>query len=338
MEFFKRNRKKILLVVSTLLIVLIAFSLFRNKKKSETAVIDRGIIKEELILSGELDSYERADLAFQTGGKLAWVGVKEGDHVYPGQALASLDTRALNLNLKKTLNIYEISRNDFEQANFDNKDWQVNPDADARAKISRVLDRYQLGLNNSVLDVEATSLQIELSSITTPIGGIVTAVTNPVAGVNIIPTTTQVQIVNPNTLFLSVTADQTDIPNLRIGDEAEIVFDSFPGDKIKGKINKIAFTPKTGETGTVYEVKIDLIRVNNKDLKYKIGMTADATFIIKEKSDVLIVPFGFVKEDAKGKYLFVGSLKNKVYIETGIESGDKIEVMGKLKEGETILN
>jgi RND family efflux transporter MFP subunit len=338
MKFFKRNRKKILVIAGIILFVLVAFNLFKNKKKPETATIEKGNIKEELTLSGELDSYEKVGLAFQTGGKLAWVGAKEGDYVYKGQSLASLDTRALNINLKKTLNIYEISRNDFEQANFDNRDWQVNPDADTRDKISRVLDKYQLSLNNSVLDVEATSLQTELSSISTPISGIVTAVSSPVAGVNVSPSATQFQIVNPNTLFLSVTADQTDVPNIKIGDEAEIVFDTFPNDFLKGKVSKIAFTPKVGETGTVYEIKIDLTGVNNKDLKYRLGMTADANFILKEKSDVLMVQAGFVKEDANGKYLLVGSVKNRVYVETGIENGDKIEVAGKIKEGDIVFN
>lgn len=333
MKFLKKNKKKILIVLGTIVLLILLSGIFKPKKKIESSIVSRGNVQETLTLSGEIDSSQKASLAFQAGGKLAWVGGQEGAYVYKGQSLASLDIRALKIGLNKSLNIYQITRNDFEQANFDNKDWSTNPDSDYRTRVNRILDKYQLTLNNSVLDVEATNLQIELSSISAPISGILTKVVNPVAGVNVSPMQVQFEIVNPDTLFLSVAADQSDIPNIKIGQQADIVLDAYPDEKLKGEVSKIAFVPKAGETGTVYEVKIALTDFKNKDQRYRLGMTADATFVLKEAKDTFFVEPQFVKSDKEGKYIVVENGKKRISIQTGIESDSKVEIMGDIAIG-----
>ena len=58
---------------------------------------------------------EQSKVAFQTGGKLTQIAVKEGDVVQKGQYLASLDQRQLQKSLQKELNDYMKARWTFDQ-------------------------------------------------------------------------------------------------------------------------------------------------------------------------------------------------------------------------------
>ena len=82
----------------TLGVLFLLFLLFSRKPKVvvETANVVRETIVESVSASGEIDADQKADLTFQEGGRLIWVGVKEGDEVRRGQALAKLDTTVLN--------------------------------------------------------------------------------------------------------------------------------------------------------------------------------------------------------------------------------------------------
>jgi len=337
MKFFKK-RKALTIVIILVVVALGAYFIFKKPKTTtSTATVQRGDVVQTLTLSGELDSHQKADLAFQSSGLLTSVAVKQGQKVYQGQYLASLDTRAQKLNLQKSLNLYSITRLDFDQTNQDNKDYLENPDSLYRDTVKRSLDKTQYTLDNSVIDVQSQDLSIKLASITSPIGGVVTAISNPITGVNVAAYQPQITIVNPSTVYLSVSADQTDIPNIKVGQQADIVFDAYPDQTVTGTISNIAFVPTAGEVGTVYAVEIDLTAYDNADLKYKIGMTADADFVVEQKKDVLYVEPQYIKEDANGKqYLLVGENKKIVYVQTGVEGDGRVEVTGDIQQGDII--
>lgn len=333
--FFLR-KKRVLLVLIILLPLLIwggsNFLSSRNKQTAST-VVKRGDIKETLTLSGKIDADEHVTLQFQVGGLLTWVGVKEGDYVQKYQGIASLDQRQLQKTLTKKLNDYMTTRWNFEQTKDDNKD-RVVTDA-----IKRVLEKSQFSLDNSVLDVELQSLSVEFANLSTPISGVVTRVDTPFAGVNIYtPNLAQFEIVNPDTVFFNVNADQTEVTKLKLGQKTSIVLDSYLDRQFEGEIKNIAYTPKEGETETVYAVKILLRDLSNKDLIFRLGMTGDAEFTVAEEKDVLSIPSQFIKSDDKGKYVFLGNGKKKTYIEIGLETDTETEVKSGLGVGDIVYD
>src|SRR4030042_972338 len=164
----------------------------------ETAQVKKESLVQSISASGEIASQEQVDLKFQTSGQLAWVGVKEGDQVKKWQAIASLDKRELEKDLRIELNDYLNERWDFEQTYEDyeksglsEEKWLVT---DA---IKRILQKAQFDLNNKVIDVEIADLTVKLATISSPIDGIVTSIDVPIAGVNITPATAVFTIANP---------------------------------------------------------------------------------------------------------------------------------------------
>jgi RND family efflux transporter MFP subunit len=329
-----RLLKKYWWLIAIVLIV-VGFIAFRPKTASTKKVIQHTVKRQDLtqslVLSGKVDAAQKATLRFQTSGRLAWVGVNEGDWVNQWQALASLDARDVKAALQKKLNAYLDTRYTFDQT-LENNEGEIIDDA-----LKRILDKSQLGLSNSVLDVEIQNLALEYATLTTPISGIVTSIGTKLAGINVTPSQAEFVVVNPNSVYLSVTADQSEVGQIHNGMLATLTFDAFDEETQTGSVSAIAFTPKSGESSTVYEIKVSLPKVDN-NYKYRIDMTADAVFTMREKKDTLAIPTSAITtKDGKSTVQKVtGKSITTVPITLGEEYDSMTEVTGGLSEGDVI--
>lgn len=342
-NFIKKRYKLLIVILIIILGIIVAYPRIikgQNGKKQESVKVVRGNLEEKLTVPGSIGAEEKVTLRFQTSGRLAWVGVKEGDYVKKYQTIASLDQKEMKMKLSKELNDYLTERWDLDQVKRDDYKDKVITDT-----IKRIIDKAQFDVNNSVLDVEIQNLAIELSNLWTPIEGIVTRAASPYAGVNITATQAEFDVVNPKTVYFTATADQTEVVKLREGMAGELVLDAYPDATISGVIKNISFGPKSGETGVVYSIKL-VFNEDNSNYQYRLGMAGDLSFVTKRKDDVLYLPPKFVKEEkstesskAGKKYVQIktNNKLEKAYIETGMETDDYIEITG-LDEGITVYN
>ncbi len=340
-------RNKFFVGVSIIFLGVIGFFIFQRISNEQPVVkgeksylVKKQIIKEILSLSGNIDADEKITLRFQSSGMLTWVGVKEGDYVKKYQGVASLDQKELQKNLQKYLNTYMKTRWDFETTKDENDIKNIGGlTTDLREAAVRTLDKAQFDLNNSVLDVELKDIALKYSYLYTPIEGIVTKVSLPYAGVNATPAQAEFEIVNPKTIYLYATADQTDVIKIKEKMQGNITLDSYPDDQISGEVMNIAFTPDTDESGTVYGVKI---KINESEIenKYRLGMTGDIEFEIGKGRNVLMIPTSFIKIEKSEKYVnkVVKGKKIKTVIKTGEIEDSMTEVISGLNENETIVN
>ncbi len=352
MEFVLRHSKKISVslwnfIIKRWYIVLIiiavgGYFLYRQQTaksqvKEETYTVTRTNLKDTLILSGEVDADEKVDLHFQSGGRLSWVGVKEGDHVEKFQGIASLDQRQLQKTLEKYLNTYVKERNDFDQNLEDDGDGSVGFTRELRDAAKRTYQNAQADLTNTVLDVELQNIAKEYSYLFSPIDGIVTRVDTPASGMNV-AITDIFEVINPQTIFFAVAADQTEVVNLHAGQKGTITLDAYPESSIVGTVDTIAFTPETDETGTVYKVKV-LLTESTPSASLRIGMTGDSEFVLEELPNVIAVPFQYVIEEDEGN--FVNKKENgkinKVPVKVGGEYEDMIEIKDGVSPGDVLV-
>lgn len=154
-------------------------------------------------------------------------------------------------------------------------------------------------------------------------------------------TTQDVPLVMSNRLIIKAQVDETDIGKLKVGLPAEISLDAYPEAKIKSEINQIAFEAKTVSNVTTYEVGVVPGRVPPF---MRAGMTANVTFIVSQKENVLMVPQEAVKEIGGEQKVFLprenkekkGPPPSKI-VKTGISDGKKIQILNGLEEGEKVL-
>ncbi len=96
-----------------------------------------------------------------------------------------------------------------------------------------------------------------------------------------------VQIDKLATLVLDVEISEIDIPFVKVGQPAELVFDAYFETTFAGEVAEISPVGKTVQGVVEYTVRIKLL---NSDERIKSGMTAAVSIIFSEQKDVLVVP------------------------------------------------
>jgi multidrug efflux pump subunit AcrA (membrane-fusion protein) len=151
------SAKKWWLVVVVVLIVGGIFYFRQQQAKKVVLKFSQPIrqdITQTLQASGVVDAKEKALLRFAAGGKLVYLGAKEGDVVKKWQTIATIDARDLKKRLEKSLNTYSQQRNSWDQTLDDTKDRAI------ATRENRTVNTSQLTLDNIVVDVELASIGI----------------------------------------------------------------------------------------------------------------------------------------------------------------------------------
>jgi HlyD family secretion protein len=331
------KRKKLIIILIVVGVIVYGGWYFINQRKNgdiEQTTVKKGTVREELILSGEIKADEHADLLFQSSGELDYIGVSEGDEVTKGQVLARLDTT----NLYQSLQIADTTlRSAAAALDVVYDDLQGKEDSETYDEIS-TRTTAEATKDAAVFSHIQAQKNLANATLKAPFDGIITQITNPFTDFNFIYTQSQIEIVNPQTIHFEVTADQSEVIDLYLGQKVILILDSYSDEEFEGTIAYIAFTPKSGEAGALYRVKVILTQEEFDINKFRIGMTGDAKFVLSEKSDVLYLPPDFVNADSTGDYVRKGKKNNKVYLDVGLEGEEAVEVMGDVNEGDVVFD
>ena len=301
-----RLRKKYIVIGVIILIIIGGFAVRRNvinskNESKQTATVKRGTVEEELILAGTVLADEDISLQFKTAGLLTYVNVKEGEQVKKGQTVAKIDSRDLGIALQQARNTLRAKEAALEEIYDEVKDH--SNDETFVQKNTRTT--AEVAKDNAYDAVRAAEQAFVGTTLTSPIEGIAAVVTNPFPGVNISPTTTKYEIINPDTIYFSVAADQTEVTQINQNQKVKIILDPFTEKTYEGQVKLISFTPDESESGTIYKVKVQIENANLLESGVRIGMTGDARFQLAKSDNTLYVPINFVKSDDQGKYIYL---------------------------------
>lgn len=275
------KRKAIIGIVIIVILVGVGFWKYQSDKKQKAAEEEAKqqepvVVDETLSASGTIQTSKEVTLTFPTSGLMTWLGVSEGDMVRKWQAIASLDTYALERQLKDSLIAYAKERNDFDESKTVTYRGMRPQDA-LTDTVKRILENNQYDLDDAVNDVELKNKAVQLATLVSPIDGIVTSVTPSVAGVNVTPVSASITIADPNSMQFVAEVDEFDISSVRVGQAAKITLDAFEDTPIDATVERIAFTAtQTSGGGTAYNVYLTLPANTNQ--LYKIGMNGDVEF------------------------------------------------------------
>ncbi len=245
------------------------------------------------------------DVASKIPGRIAWLGVDEGDRVTRGTVIVRLTTRELT------------ARKNRAQAGLDAADQQITS-AQARLRyldvnLRRIKDLYakggaskqQLDLVQSQTDsanaqlraaaamkrearsaLNFANVQLDECDIASPITGVVLT-RNYERGDVVMPGSTVFTLGDLRRPWIKIYVSDTDLGRVRLGQRVRISVDSFPDRTFDGTVRRIAdkaeFTPhdvqtREDRTTLVFAVKV---YIDNARGLLKPGMPADATFDTK---------------------------------------------------------
>lgn len=151
-------------------------------------------------------------------------------------------------------------------------------------------------------------------------------------------TTTDAILTMSDRLTVKAQVDETDISQIKLKEQAEIVLDAYPGEKIKATADQIAFDSKTVNSVTTYIV--DALPEGKTPEFMRSGMTANVTFYVKNKKDILVVASEALRVQNGATYLMIQGADGKPQnreVKVGITDGKLTEILEGAEEGEIAM-
>jgi len=180
-------------------------------------------------------------------------------------------------------------------------------------------------------------LALEQATLTTPVSGIVASV-NVNVGEQASPGVPAVVVVDPSRLHVVLEVDEIDVGQLRAGQRAELTFDALPDVAAAGTVAFIAPAATLNRGVVAYDVRVDL---DASDAPIRIDMTANATIVVQELTDVLRIPTWVVRVDSdEGQtYVdrFVGGGTERADVRLGVRYEGFGQVLDGLSEGDVVV-
>lgn len=238
-----------------------------------------------IFVSGNMETTE-VRVSFQVGGRIAQLFADEGYVVKQNDLLARLDTDELTkLKAKADNALVEAS------SNYD----QLAKDADRAVKLFKVGSISAQKRDQAVTSAQVAKATMDAAAASAQVAAIQLGyadLVSPQAGFVLVKSAEQGEVVGIGApvftiaditdIWLTGYINETDLGRVKLGQEASITTDTYPGKSYKGRVSFISeeseFTPKQIQTKEervkrVYRIKIT---VDNANLEFKPGMPAEA--------------------------------------------------------------
>jgi len=233
-----------------------------------------GPSRRPITVSGQLAPVEASTLSFRSGGTVRALTVHPGDKVRAGQTLATLEAVELDAGVRQARETLEERRRDRQRA-----EEIFETGAISRKERDNAITAEALAL----AQLEATSYRAQRSIRATSDGVVLQRLVEPGANVAAgAPVLVLGQPGNDGTrLMLRVGISERDIVALKLGDDASMRFDAFPGKSFSGRVREIAAS--TDSLNGSYLVEIALL---DPEPGMSTGMIGRATLAPKTDAGV----------------------------------------------------
>ena len=338
------KKKRLLIIIGAIVVVAIVIVLNLNQGGSgeevSVSLVSRGNITSFVSASGELKAKAQIDISAETIARVKRINFREGDHVKKGDLLIELDdvqadaARSLALanleqaeqDLQRAQKLIEqnlISRESFERVELNYKT--------AKASYAQALDTYRKTRIYSPISGKVMKINVEEGE-------------TAVMGALNYGGTVMMTVADMSQMIAVVKIDETDVPDVRVGEHAEVIADALPDSVYHGSVVKVGLMPIQSQLSTDevtdFEVEIDLHEFSSL---LRPGMNVKADIITSEKSDVLKIPI-----QASGKRDIDGESVETVFlirngkaalkeIVPGVSSDEETEIISGIEEGDTVI-
>lgn len=336
------KRKKLLIiagiVVAVAVIVVLNLSQRDSGEKVEVALVRKGSIVSKVSASGELKARSQIDISAETIARVKKIRFAEGDHVRKGDLLIELDgvqaaaTRDLALanlekaeqDLQRAQRLIEknlVSQESFERIELNHKT--------ARSSYEQALDAYRKTKIYAPIAGKIMKVNVEEGE-------------TAVMGALNYGGTVMMTIADMSKMIAVVEIDETDVPEVKVGQRAEVTADALPDSTYTGTLAKVGLMPISSQLSEATEFEVE-IGLDEFSPLLRPGMNVKAEIITSEKSDVLTIPI-----QASGKRELDDELVETVFvvengkarlteIAAGISSDKETEVLSGVAENDTII-
>ncbi|HYV42574.1 MAG TPA: efflux RND transporter periplasmic adaptor subunit [Thermoanaerobaculia bacterium] len=354
----------------------------RNLPHVTTAKVEKVDLLSKVTANGKIQARRKVDLSALVMGQIVNLAVKEGDRVQKGHLLLQIDKAqlaaaaagseaslaAMRNDLAAARETAQQARRDFERAR-QNYNAKILSEAEYQ-KARSALDTAQANLaateermRQAGAALAGSRDSLSKTTVTAPINGVVTALPVKEGEVTVIGTMN-----NPGTQLLTISdmseveavmmVDETSVPQVKVGQIANLTVDAYPGQKFKGMVTEVGSSPilkndpdllslTQGSEAINFKVKI---RMENPPPTIRPGFSVTAEIVTGRNEGATAIPIqALVVRDVPKKDKKAASSSGRPETEEGVyliksgklefqkvETGLAGELMIEIKKGPAI--
>ena len=355
-------------VLPVLLLVALAVAAFFWFTRAKPVVVvlkaaDRGNVESTVVntRAGTVEACQRTKLSTIMGGRIEYLGVKEGDKVKKGQLLLKLwndDQKAQQTlaeaqratamqRVKEVCTTAASSMREAERQTSLKKKGFVSEaredtarsEADARGA---ACETARADVAQAAARVAVTRVEQGRMTLYAPFDGIVAKIVGELGEYSTpsppgVPTPPAIDLIDDTCLYVKAPMDEVDAPKIAVGLPVRVSLDALPKQPLKGTVRRVApYVLAVEKQSRTVDVEVDFERPATGNLL--VGYSADVEIVLSGRPNVLRVPTAALIEG--GKVMLLNAESGKLEerkVKVGIANWEFTEIVEGLSEGERIV-
>ena len=312
--------------------------------------------------AGTIEACQRTKLSTIIGGRIEYLGVKEGDKVKKGQLLLKLwnDDQQAQAALSQTQIVLAGKRSEEVCIAAVNAEKEAKRQAELRVKGFVSSSREEAArtdaevrrasCNTAKADVaqaeakfKATKIEQGRVALYAPFNGTVAKIVGELGEYSTpsppgVPTPPAIDLIDDSCLYVKAPMDEVDAPKITAGQTVRVTLDALPGKMLPGKVRRVApYVSAVEKQARTVDIEVDFDQPEAAG-KLLVGYSADVEIILAGRDKVLRIPTAAIQEG--GRVLLFNADSSKLearQIKTGLSNWEYTEVLEGLKAGDRIV-
>lgn len=324
--------------------------------------VARGAVEATLAntRAGEIEACQRTKMATIVGGRIEYLGVKEGDRVQAGQVLMRLWHGDVDARLavnraqlasarRRVQEACAVADNAAREAErqaqlvrraFVSASVEEKARTEARARRA-TCDTARADVATAQAQIDATTTDRQRLVLVAPFAGTVAKITGELGEISIpsppgVPTPPAIDLIDDSCLYVTAPMDEVDAPKIQPGQPVRITLEALAGRVFDGRVKRVApYITAVEKQARTVEVDVDF--VHPEEAKgMLVGYSADVEIVLATRPDTLRIPTAALREGSKVLVVEDGRLVERT-VKTGVANWEYTEVLDGLNAGERIV-
>jgi len=358
----KWAKRLIIIAIFIAIIASLRFTVFRPKPIEISAYkVARGKVEETVTNSkaGTVKVRQRSKLSPEIGGRVKYLGAREGEKVQQGQLLLQLDDTelkaALSLAQRGEQSAHSSVKEACVAADWASRELERNRTLSQQGVVSDALldqakhnfetagarcDASKSELKRAEASVEVAQANLHKTELRAPFNGVVAQLTTEVGewitpsppGVPIPPV---IDLIDNSRVYVEAPIDETDAGRVAKGLPVRINLDPFPNRTFGGTVTRVApFVQDIEGQNRTVDIEAEF-GDSNFAKTLLAGTSADIEMILRSRDNVLRIPTYALTEGNKVLVVQNNQLVSRT-LKTGLRNWEFTEILEGLKEGELV--
>lgn len=325
--------------------------------------VDRGRVEASVsnTRAGEVEACQRTRLSTILGGRIEYLGVKEGDRVEAGQVLMRLWHQDIQARAEVAAAQLATARSRANEA------CAVAANAEREAERQEALaargfvspsraegarseaEARRAGCSSARADIATAQRQLDAAGtdlgrivIAAPFAGTVARITGELGEYSTpsppgVPTPPAIELLDDSCLYVKAPMDEVDAPRIQPGQAARVSVDALPGRQFEATVRRIApYVSAQERQARTVDIDVDFAS-QDEARGLLVGYSADVEIILASREDVLRVPTAALRPGSTVLVVGADGILEERSLQTGVANWEYTEVTGGLAAGERIV-